>query len=145
MCNRKDCNIIGTYVPGFNYAHCFSCDKYWEDGQLILLDHQKIKINMKKKIYIAGKVTGLPYAQVWEKFDNVQKRLMNDGHIPHNPVAMVKACKLEQHSWEDIMKECLKILVDCDEVHMLPCWKESRGATLERDLALRLNIPVIYL
>ena len=112
-CNRSDCRIIGSYVPGFNYAHCDTCDKYWEDGQVILLSPKKNKATMaKKQIYIAGKVTGLPHDAVFEKFSAVQKRLLNEGHIAHNPVAMVKACKLENESWETIMKECIKIIVE---------------------------------
>jgi len=38
----------------------------------------------------------------------------------------------------------IKKMLECDEVHMLPDWQESRGAQLERDIALRLGMHVVY-
>jgi Domain of unknown function (DUF4406) len=35
-------------------------------------------------------------------------------------------------------------MLQCDEVHLLPCWNESRGAQLERDIAIRLGMNVVY-
>jgi len=42
-----------------------------------------------------------------------------------------------------IMGICLgEMCAYADEVHMLPGWQESKGATLEREVAMRLGIPV---
>lgn len=107
----------------------------------------------KKTIYLAGKVTGLPQDQVIEKFRKKQIELESNGHTVLNPLTLVKnfkefaeqsVCVPEIKTWEDEMKVCISDMVFCDELHLMPCWQESRGATLERDIALRLNIPIVY-
>lgn len=47
-------------------------------------------------------------------------------------------------TWEQCIKNCIKVLISCDEIHMLPDWKESKGATIEHRLALDLGIKIVY-
>ena len=47
-------------------------------------------------------------------------------------------------SWRECMATDIKALVDCDTVLMLPGWLESRGASLERKIAIRLGMLVFY-
>ncbi|NDC41298.1 MAG: DUF4406 domain-containing protein, partial [Chitinophagia bacterium] len=47
-------------------------------------------------------------------------------------------------TWKDAIKNDIKRMLDCDEVHLLPDWQESRGAQLERDIAIRLGMQVVY-
>lgn len=94
---------------------------------------------MSKKIYIAGKVTGLPKKEVIEKFQNAQKQVEALGYIAVNPIEVVGDFSA---TWEAAMKKCLKALVDCDAVVILPCWKESKGATIERQLAEDLEMVI---
>jgi hypothetical protein len=42
------------------------------------------------------------------------------------------------------LKNDIKKMLECDEVHMLPDWQQSKSAQLERDIAIRLGIPVVY-
>lgn len=92
-----------------------------------------------KKIYIAGKVTGEPLAECTMKFGQAQKEIEALGFIAVNPLAVVGDF---QSYWEPAMKKCVKALVDCDAVIVLPCWENSKGAKIERQLAWDLDIPV---
>lgn len=102
------------------------------------------------KLYIAGKVSGLPYAEVTAKFGMAQKTLEAKGYSVVNPLAVVskqhgispKADRLLDTPWQWCMRWCIAALMGCDGVVMLPCWADSRGAKLERYVAGSLGIPV---
>ena len=95
---------------------------------------------INKTIYVAGKMYGLPEEQVREKFEKAASQLQNQGYKVVSP-----ASDMQQNlSWEDTMRHSIKSMLDCDEVHLLPCWQESRGAQLERDIAIRLGMNVVY-
>ena len=93
-----------------------------------------------KKIYIAGKVTGEPIAECTMKFGQAQKEIESWGFEGINPLAVVGDF---QSSWESAMKKCIKALVDCDGMVILPCWQDSPGAKIERQLAEDLNITIV--
>jgi hypothetical protein len=95
---------------------------------------------MDRKVYVAGKVTGLPKDQVKDKFNKISKRLMNLGYHVVRPAAVYDDSK----AWGESIKNDIRKMLDCDELHMLPDWQESRGAQLERDIALRLGMQVVY-
>lgn len=97
-------------------------------------------MNTKKKIYIGGKVTGLPIHEASMKFGTVQKLLQAQGHTTIVPLDLVDSGT----DWAAAMKICIAALVGADELYLLPNWSESRGAILERDIALRLSIPITY-
>lgn len=103
------------------------------------------------KVYIAGKVSGLPWADVTMKFGAAQKALEAKGFEVANPLAIVS----EQYGklidpgfsfldtpWEVCMKWVLPVMFTCDAVVMLPCWPKSRGGVLERFLSGCVKIPV---
>ncbi len=92
-----------------------------------------------KKIYIAGKVTGEPIAECTMKFGVAQKKIEAIGFEAINPLAVVGDFNA---SWEVAMKKCLKALIDCDGVILLPCWQGSRGATIEWQLAKDLGLVI---
>jgi Domain of unknown function (DUF4406) len=92
---------------------------------------------MSKKIYIAGKVTGEPIAECTMKFGSAQKQVEALGFEAINPLAVVGSWDV---SWETAMKRCIKALMDCDGIFILPCSNESEGAMIERNLANILKI-----
>lgn len=92
-----------------------------------------------KKIYIAGKVTGLPIDEVTMKFGTAQKELENKGFFPVNPLEVVNDFKA---TWEAAMKKCIRALTECDAVYLLPCYTDSPGARFEIEIAHKLGIPV---
>lgn len=96
----------------------------------------------KLKVYIAGRISGLSKDEYTTKFGNAAEIIRRAGFIPVNPVEFVPK---ELHgSWQDCMRRCVATLAYCDLVFVLPNWKESHGATIEKTLADDLKIPVLY-
>lgn len=84
------------------------------------------------KIYISGKISGLPTAAVEKKFDEAESLIRAEGHIPINPNKIV----YEGLEYEDYMHIDFALIDVCDAVHMLPDWKDSDGAGRELDYAI---------
>lgn len=77
---------------------------------------------MKKKIYIAGKVTGTPIGDCTMKFGSAQKQLEALGFEAVNPLVVVN----DWHcTWDHAMRLCIKALMDCDAMYILPCASDS--------------------
>ncbi len=95
---------------------------------------------MSKTVYIAGKMNGLPEAQVREKFERFSSNLQRQGYSVVSPAEN----RQSSDTWEHSAKHSIKSMLDCDEVHLLPCWQESPEAQLERDIAIRLGMQVVY-
>lgn len=96
-----------------------------------------------KKIYISGKITGLETAKaisIFNKAENTiktnfpQAQIVNPFTIPHN----------HNLSWESYMKEDIKHMMDCDSIYMLKNYKESKGALIEYDLAIKLGFNILF-
>ena len=104
--------------------------------QLARLVNKKKKRQLMKKIYISGKITG--DANYRAKFTEEANRLLSFGYEPVNPAALV----LTEVSWEDAMKTVLREMLLCEGVSLLPDWVESKGAIIEKRLALELGMDV---
>ena len=59
----------------------------------------------------------------------------------YNPAAQIPASS----SWEHAMAQCLTEITNYDTIVMLPGWNVSRGARLERDVALACGMRVLEL
>jgi hypothetical protein len=92
------------------------------------------------KIYISGKITGIE-DKAPGIFEAAQKRLGSLGHEVVNPITINHE---HDKSWGSYMKADVKALCDCDAIYMLSNWKDSRGATIERKIAMLLGLSVIY-
>lgn len=93
----------------------------------------------KKKIYISGCITGNKNA--FTEFDGAEHFLKAKGFEVINPM---KLDHKENSTWEDFMRADIAELMKCDAIYVLNGWEVSRGATIERDLCLKLNIPVFF-
>lgn len=93
---------------------------------------------MKKKIYIAGKVSGESLAECTMKFGRVQKMVEALGHEAVNPLELVTDFKTP---WNKAMRMCIAKLVDCDAIVLIPDWSNSKGARIEYDISLHLEMP----
>lgn len=106
-----------------------------------------------KKVYIAGKVSDEDFNEVAQKFAAAHSEIDKLGFIPINPVEMVQNYFItnfpfqtlsKDEVWKIAMQVCIKELVDCDAVVLLPCWEQSKGAKIERQLADDLDIPIFH-
>jgi hypothetical protein len=97
------------------------------------------------KVYISGKITGLPMDHVIEKFEAAEQWLIKEGHYDIvNPVKLDHSANTEQ-DWALFMKTDLKAFLDCDAILMLPCWPSSDGANLELLIARQLRYDIFWL
>lgn len=93
-----------------------------------------------RKVYISGKITGLPKKSYESLFNEAEKKIRAFGLIPINPI---KNGEVPGWKWKDYMKRDIQLLCDCDCIYRLPNWEESEGAKLENELAKTLGIPVL--
>ena len=94
-----------------------------------------------KKIYIAGKVTGLDPKHASQKFNDAEQSVKLAGFKAVNPIKVVNNINAE---WDSAMRLCIVSLMDCDAVLALPCMWRSKGAQIERELAKAVNLPIFY-
>ena len=80
-----------------------------------------------RKVYIAGKVTGLPQQEVVDKFAKAQKDIEGMGFEVVNPIEVVSDFNAP---WNEAMKMCVNALFECNAIVFLPCWTDSKGAQL---------------
>lgn len=93
---------------------------------------------MKKKIYIAGPMSGLPELN-FPAFHSEAAWLRGMGLEVVNPAEINADLDAK---WEDCMRADIAQLVTCDGIHMLAGWQQSRGATLEHHIATSLGMKV---
>jgi hypothetical protein len=91
-----------------------------------------------KRIYISGPMTGRPGLN-FNAFHAAAAVLRQYGHEVINPADLNPDPGM---SWGECMRKDIAALVTCDEIVMLPGWQESRGASLEHDIATRLGMRV---
>ncbi|MBR4589850.1 MAG: DUF4406 domain-containing protein [Bacteroidaceae bacterium] len=96
-----------------------------------------------KKIYIAGKVTGLTIEEYQKNFRLATKFVEQQFNTKKviNPILLGGI----QYTWEENMKLCIKELMDCDTVVFIPGWESSEGAKLENYIARSLGYNIYEL
>jgi hypothetical protein len=110
------------------------------------------------KIYISGKISGLTTEEALNNFERAEKKLSENqwslDSVYDRPKRtfgsvneLVNPMKLEHNhnkSWEEFMKEDIGALLSCDAIYLLKNWGDSRGARIERAIALELGITILY-
>lgn len=102
----------------------------------------------KQIVYLSGKIDGLNSIECKEAFDEAAYQVINmlseegyDDIEIINPERMPKI----QKCWEDYIIRDLILLKECNVIAMLPNWKDSYGAKIERLFAEKKNIKIIEL
>ncbi|MDA3958393.1 DUF4406 domain-containing protein [Oceanispirochaeta sp.] len=102
-----------------------------------------------KTIYISGPMTGIKDFNR-EAFMKAEKELLSD-YIVINPVRIASALRVEfllkesdPPEWSDYIRADTKALMDADCIYMLKGWQGSKGADLERYIALCLGLEMKY-
>ena len=93
------------------------------------------------KVYVAGKVTGLPNSEVFRKFNGSVRTLKEGGHAVMSPAVLVLN---EDFEHEDYMHVCFAMIDVCDAVFMQRDWRDSEGARMEREYATDRRKRIIY-
>ncbi len=94
------------------------------------------------RIYISGKITGLPIEEVKEKFKKASKEVASSGHWPVNPLEISPF--EESKSWIDYMADDIKELLSCDAIYLLKDWNQSKGARIEFVIAKELGLIKMF-
>lgn len=93
-----------------------------------------------KRIYVIGPVTGIPEGNR-PLFEAAREKLGDEGwevELPHDTIA-------PDAEWRAAMRQSITRMLANDVVAALPGWQQSRGAALERSLALAVGMPVLDL
>lgn len=104
------------------------------------------------KLYVAGPMTGYTdwnFAAFFAGADQLRAL----GHEPINPAEndgttlaeAVAGAHASTASWSDYMRLDIRHISRADAVCVLPGWQQSKGATLEVDIATRLGLPIYCL
>ena len=105
-----------------------------KNGDYIFIEH--------RKIYVSGKVSGLPYKEVQEKFKWHCAFLSLKGYDAVNPLDV---CLFEDgREWQHYMEAALKALLGCDAIYLLKDWGQSKGARCEYALARELGLQIFF-
>lgn len=93
------------------------------------------------KIYIAGKITGLPLEECKQKFAAAEARLREIGANPVNPF---KLGIPETASSLEALPHCAKAIRHCKAMFMLSDWELSFGARAEHRMAQQWKLDIFY-
>lgn len=94
------------------------------------------------KVYISGRISGLPYEEVKENFKRAEEYLIAQGYETVSPLDLSPDPSL---SWEEHMKKDLAGMLQCDAICMIDGWEKSRGAILEHYIARQLGMKEVRL
>ena len=96
------------------------------------------------KIYIAGKVTGLPIEAAREKFESTEKQLIDAGVSASQIVNPMKLGISTDETWHCAMEICKQQLEKCTAIYMQYDWRDSFGARQELTMAQRLRLDTYF-
>lgn len=90
------------------------------------------------RLYVSGPVTGIPDRNK-SAFEEAARELSSAAsvavEIPHDTVPA-------DAEWHAAMRLSLRAMLECDGLAMLPGWQQSKGARIERDVALAVGMTV---
>ena len=91
------------------------------------------------KCYLCGKITNNPSYKT--DFEQAEQEVLALGYTPVNPVVFPHK---KDSTWEEYLRQDIKLLMNCEAVYLLRDSHSSKGAMLEMDLALALKFKIIY-
>jgi Domain of unknown function (DUF4406) len=90
------------------------------------------------RIYLSGPMTGLPDYN-YAAFNAEAARLRALGYTVENPAENVHPA---DQTYAGYMRAALAQMLTCDAIALLPGWPESRGAVIERQLAMDVDMLI---
>lgn len=93
---------------------------------------------MKKTVYIAGPITGVP--NYWEAFERADEMVTSMGYTALTPSRLPHEISNAQ-----AMRICLSMIDSTDAVLFLPGWDNSEGAQLEYLYCKYVRKPYVHM
>lgn len=93
---------------------------------------------MAVRLYVAGPVTGVEDLNR-PAFEEARELLALKGYAPLLPHDIVRD---PATPWREALRQTLRAMLGCHGVALMDGWQASKGACLERNVALALAIPV---
>ena len=93
------------------------------------------------KIYISGKITGLPLSEIEAKFQQAEWLLEDLGLEAINPL---KNGLDFYDDWKKHLVVDIENLLSCDAIYMLDNWVDSKGARIEKSIADETGMDVWF-
>jgi len=96
---------------------------------------------MNAVVYISGPISGRDFEEAFEQFSDAEFAIKEKNPLAKvvNPMrlAIPDGCV-----WDLAMRECIGAMMECNYIHMLPGFEESKGARLEMTIAQALGFGV---
>lgn len=96
------------------------------------------------RLYVAGRISGLVYEDALRAFAEAAAEIERCGHVAVNPM---KENGLDgdgkPHEWVEYMERDIPLLLSCDGIYLLPNWKESNGARIEKVIAEHSKMLIV--
>lgn len=94
------------------------------------------------KIYISGKITGLPINEARQRFAKIEAELAEIGNF--EPVNPLKIEMPENATWAEHMVKDIETLIRCDAIYLMDNWVDSKGSQIEYEIAEHMGLEFIY-
>lgn len=92
-----------------------------------------------KRVYVAGPMSGIDHYNR-TAFEAAARQLNGQGYDAITPFDA-----LTTDDWHEGMRADIRAMLQCEEVFVLPGWQKSKGASLEIQIALTLEMPITEL
>lgn len=93
------------------------------------------------KVYISGRISGLPLDTARENFKKAEELLISCGYTPVNP--MEKGLNADAPWIKHILAD-IELLEPCDAVYFMNNWHQSVGAGIEYEIAVRTGKGILH-
>lgn len=142
--------VSRMYNAGFSFAvidkflgrrHPGSMYIYTKYSEMVAVDRGFASRypNQGARVYVAGAITGLSALEVNAKFEAAARLLAAEGYAAVLPTHIVP----DGTAWREAMRICIGELTRCRYIFPLPCATESKGATIELQIAKIIGMPIL--
>ena len=90
-------------------------------------------------VYVSGPMTGIKDYNA-PAFEKAYFDLQSKDHFPVMPAPYV-----DGKTYQEYLRDDLKLLLECDGIYMLDGWQESKGSKIEHMVALACGIDEVAL
>lgn len=95
----------------------------------------------RMRIYISGKISGLPADEVEAKFAQAAAQIRAFGHEAVSPLD--NGLHIDEQ-WEKHIAADIALLMGCNAIYLLGDWAESKGARIEAYIAQECGLRFVY-